>query len=143
MTTIDWENILAQLIETVTLLLISVAIPYGIKWIKAKTRNETLIKLIERAENLVENCVEYTSQTFVNALKKEGKFTKEEGQIAFNMSKERILSLMTEELQAAIMECFGDVNLWIETQIEMTVLQNNHFYPVVEGKPVEAAVEIK
>jgi hypothetical protein len=133
---IDWENILAKLIETVTLLLISVAIPYAISWIKAKTKNETLLKLIERAENLVENCVEYTSQTFVNALKKEGKFTKEEGEIAFNMSKERILSLMTAELQAAIEECFGDVNLWIETQIETVVLQNNHFFPV-EEKPAE------
>ena len=135
MTAIDWENILAQLIETLTLLLISVAIPYGIKWLKTKTRNEMLLKLIDRAEVLVNSCVEYTSQTFVNGLKQEGKFTKEEGKIAFEMSKERVLNLMTEELYNAIEECFGDVNLWIETQIETNVLQNKYFYPAVtEGK---------
>lgn len=139
---IDWENILAQLIETVTMLLVCVAIPYAIKWIKAKTKNETLLKLIERGENLVQNCVEYTSQTFVNALKQEGKFTKAEAEIAFNMSKDRILSLMTEELQAAIEECFGDVNLWIETQIEMVVLQNKHFYPIL-GEPVKKAAPVE
>lgn len=131
MNAIDWENILAQLIETLTLLLISVAIPYGIQWLKAKTKNELLLRLMERAENLVESCVEYTSQTFVNALKREGKFNREEAVIAFNMSKERVLNLMTEELYAAIEECFGDVNLWIETQIEMNVLQNNNIFPVI------------
>lgn len=133
MNAIDWENILAQLIETITLVLISIAIPYGIAWLKAKTKNETLLKLIERAERLVGNCVEFTSQTYVNALKKEGKFTKAEGEIAFTLTKERVLAMMTEELQRAIEDAFGDFHAWIDTQIEMNVLENKAFMKIPQS----------
>ena len=123
---VDWENILARLIESLALLLISVLIPYAIKWLKGQTDSVFLKNMIARAEQLVDDCVNYTSQTFVNALKKEGKFTKEEWKIAFDMSKDRVLALMTEEMAEAIEDCFGDLNIWIETQIETDVLKNNY-----------------
>ena len=124
---IDWENILARLIESLALLLISVLIPYAIKWLKGQTDSVFLKNMIARAEQLVDDCVNYTSQTFVNALKKEGKFTKEEWKIAFDMSKDRVLALMTEEMAKALEDCFGDLNIWIETQIETDVLKNNYY----------------
>lgn len=124
---VDWENILARLIESLALLLISVLIPYAIKWLKGQTDSVFLKNMIARAEQLVDDCVNYTSQTFVNALKKEGKFTKEEWKIAFDMSKDRVLALMTEEMAEALEDCFGDLNIWIETQIETDVLKNNYY----------------
>ena len=124
---IDWENIIARLIESLALLFITVLIPYAIRWLKAQTKVKLLKDVIDRAETLVSNCVDYTSQTFVNALKKEGKFTKEEWNIAFNMSKERVLALMTEEMVATLEQCFGDLNIWIETQIEKDVLEQNYY----------------
>lgn len=127
MAAIDWENIIARLIESLALLFITVLIPYAIRWLKAQTEVKLLQDVIDRAETLVSNCVDYTSQTFVNALKKEGKFTKEEWNIAFNMSKERVLALMTEEMVATLEKCFGDLNIWIETQIERDVLEQNYY----------------
>ena len=127
MVAIDWENIIARLIESLALLFITVLIPYAIRWLKAQTKVKLLQDVIDRAETLVSNCVDYTSQTFVNALKKEGKFTKEEWNIAFNMSKERVLALMTEEMVATLEKCFGDLNIWIETQIERDVLEQNYY----------------
>jgi hypothetical protein len=127
MVAIDWENIIARLIESLALLFITVLIPYAIRWLKAQTEVKLLQDVIDRAETLVSNCVDYTSQTFVNALKKEGKFTKEEWNIAFNMSKERVLALMTEEMVATLEKCFGDLNIWIETQIERDVLEQNYY----------------
>ena len=127
MVAIDWENIIARLIESLALLFITVLIPYAIRWLKAQTEVKLLQDVIDRAETLVSNCVDYTSQTFVNALKKEGKFTKEEWNIAFNMSKERVLALMTEEMVATLEQCFGDLNIWIETQIEKDVLEQNYY----------------
>lgn len=92
-----------------------------VQTIKEKTKQEVLNKHIDRAVKVVEDIVEAISQTTVDTLKKQGAFTKEKQLEAFNNAKEKILEVLTTESKEALQEAYGDLNIWIEAQIESTV----------------------
>ena len=119
------ENIWYEILGTVVATLITVLTPYFIKFINAKagelkalTNNELLEKYIELAEDIVIKAVETTNQTFVNELKKDGKFTADRYGEAFDKTKETVLALLTEVEKQTIVEVYGDLNTWMQTQIE-------------------------
>lgn len=92
-----------------------------VQTIKEKTKQEVLNKHIDRAGKVVEDIVEAISQTTVDTLKKQGAFTKEKQLEAFSNAKEKILEVLTTESKEALQEAYGDLNIWIEAQIESTV----------------------
>lgn len=92
--------------------------------IKEKTKQEVLNKHIDRAGKVVEDIVKAISQTTVDTLKKQGAFTKEKQREAFNEAKSKVLEVLTKESKEALQEAYGDINIWIDTQIESTVKRN-------------------
>ncbi len=86
--------------------------------IEKELGNETLSKYMDMAVDAVAQAVAYTAQTFVDALKAEGKFTKEKQIEAFNRAKEKALDILGDTVVQALNEVYGDFDAWIETKIE-------------------------
>ena len=55
------------------------------------------------------------------ALKKEGSFNKDAQLIALNKAKDIVLAQLSEDIKDYINKNFGDVDTWINTQIEASI----------------------
>lgn len=106
-------------------LLITAGGAYAVALIKRSTArveqqldNEMATKYIEMASEAVAQAVAFTSQTFADALKTEGAFTKEKQIEAFNIAKNKALEIMTDTAMDAINDVYGDLDTWLETKIE-------------------------
>lgn len=86
--------------------------------IQKQTDNETASKYMDMAVDAVEQAVAFTAQTFVDALKSSGGFTKEKQREAFQKSKDKALEILGDTTVAALGEIYGDFDAWIETKIE-------------------------
>ena len=86
--------------------------------LKKKADNEKTTKYIDMAYGAVSRAVMATSQTFVDALKEEGTFTKDKQIEAFNMAKNTALEILGDEAIAALNEIYGAFDTWINTLIE-------------------------
>lgn len=117
----DWEQIIAYILEAVAAAVIAVVIPYIAGLIKQKVKNDKLIKWIGIAEGIVTDSVLTIKQTFVDGLKQEGNFTSDKAQEAFDKAKKEILAQLTLDAQEAIKEAYGDIDAWIKTKIESNV----------------------
>lgn len=91
--------------------------------IKAKNKYETIDKLIVTAEKVVTDSVIAIQQSFVESLKKEGKFSPEDQARAFDEAKEKVLKNLTVEGRNAITQLYQDLDAWIENKIEKNVNQ--------------------
>ena len=104
------EIILTNILK-VALTFISFALTYGICRF-ANARTKQIIKyagyeyadILWKIENIVENCVIETNETFVNKLKEKGEFTKEKQIEAFNKTFETAYS----ELSNGMIELLED-----------------------------------
>lgn len=119
----DWEEVLALVLNSVLKIVGTILVPYLCYVISKKVRNDTLNGYICDAINVVYSAVECTNQTFVDELKKEGKFTKEMQIEAFNRSKEMVLNLLSEAAKQAIIKSCGDLEAWVQIQIESAVAE--------------------
>lgn len=117
----EWNEILIYIIESIVGLIIAAVIPYVITLIKKKIDNQQVNEYIDIAEGIVTDCVYMTKQTFVDSLKKEGKFDAEAQAKAFEMCKEQILSLLNEEAKKAVISVYGDLEGYLKAAIETNV----------------------
>jgi hypothetical protein len=72
----------------------------------------------------ITDCVIATSQTYVIALKKEGKFDAEAQKKAFTMTYEAVVQLLTEDATEYLNAAIGDLQLYITQKIEAEVQLN-------------------
>ena len=86
--------------------------------IEKEIGNETVSKYMDMAVDAVAQAVAYTAQTFVDALKAEGKFTKEKQLEAFQKAKGKALEIRGDTVVNVLDEVYGDFDAWIETKIE-------------------------
>ena len=86
--------------------------------IEKELDNETAAKYMNMAADAVAQAVTYTAQTFTDALKAEGKFTKEKQIEAFNKAKDKTLEILGDAAVNALGEIYGDFDAWVETKIE-------------------------
>ena len=75
-----------------------------------------------------------TNQTFVDIRKAEGTFDRDAWAIAFEKTKGNILAILTETQRKAIEEVYGDLDKWLETKIEATVLEVKNNKPSADAK---------
>ena len=80
--------------------------------------NETANKYMDMAVDAVEQAVASTAQTFVDALKSSGGFTKEKQLEAFQKSRDKALEILGDTAVTALNEIYGDFDAWIDTKIE-------------------------
>lgn len=114
-------NIISVVVTAVVIPLISIGGTQLIKLINKKVKNTEAAKHLSAATDIVLNAVRCVFQTYVEALKEQGKFDEQSHIVALTRAKDIALSLFTEETKAYIKENFGDLDKWLTTQIESTI----------------------
>ena len=87
----------------------------------AQTDNMTIKAFLAEATDAVSTAVTYTSQTFVDALKKEGNFNKDKQQEALKKSLDKAISLLSESAKNALTDIYGDLEEYLTSKIEAEV----------------------
>lgn len=114
-------NIISVLMTAVVIPVISLLGAKLVSWLSTKIKNEKANKMIKTATEIVVSAVKTVFQTYVDALKKEGKFDKESQILALTKAKDIALSQMTEDVKEFIQTNYGELDLWLTTQIEATI----------------------
>ena len=114
-------DVLSALVTFVLIPLLSWGGVELVRWLSTKTKNEKVQKYIEEATNAVVAAVSDVSQTYVDTLKKEGKFDKDAQVMAFELAKEKALILISANSKKAINTVYNDFDYWLKLMIEQKV----------------------
>ena len=127
----NWTELAQIVIEVCLIPLLFALGNYFIKWLNAKRQ-----EIIENSDNAltkkytalltdtIASCVICTNQTYVNALKEEGKFDADAQKVAFEKTFKAVLSILSEEAKTYLTEIYGDLTVYISNKIEAEVLYN-------------------
>ena len=123
-----WLEILYKILEVCLIPLLGVATTFFIKWLKAKEEevlvkidNDTADKYVAMLFDTISTCVSATTQTYVEALKKEGKFDAEAQKKAFEQTYEAVIASLTEEAKVYLTTIYGDLSSFLMVRIEAEV----------------------
>lgn len=83
--------------------------------------NDLVTKYTNMLEQTIIDCVTATNQTYVEALKKEGAFTKEAQREAFSRTLNNVMSILTEDCYEYLATITSDVDKYIANKIEAEV----------------------
>lgn len=126
-----WLELLAEVFDVCIIPLLGVLTAFCVKLINAKTAeivsskdNELEQKYINMLNDTITDCVIATTQTYVEALKKQNAFDGEAQKVAFTMTYNSVVNLLTAEAQKYLTEAVGDLNLYITQKIEAEVNLN-------------------
>ena len=89
--------------------------------IKELTKNSKLDKYVDYAADIIKKSVIAVNQTFVDTLKEQNAFTPKKQKEAFELAKKKILSMLNEDAKKVLASIYGDLNTFIDSQIEATV----------------------
>ena len=117
-----------ELLQAIATAAIPVCAAYLVQYLRrkseqiiAQTDNMTIKAFLVEATDAVSTAVTYTSQTFVDALKKEGKFDKDKQQEALKKSLDKAISLLSESAKNALTDIYGDLEAYLTSKIEAEV----------------------
>lgn len=124
----DYNQIIEAIVKTLLVPTITLVAWYITSYIKMKTTelskridNKQLNDYLSFAEQCITTSVMATQQTFVDELKKEGKFDKAAAQNAFKKAEATFKTLVNNDTKIAIEKMYGDYNKWIESEIEKQI----------------------
>ena len=124
-------TLLAQIMEIVVIPLLGILTAYIVKIVNAKIeeisashKNEFEKKYIDMLNDTISDCVIATTQTYVESLKKQGRFDAEAQKEAFNQTYSAVMGILSEEAKKYLNEAIGDLNLYITQKIEAEVSIN-------------------
>ena len=103
--------------------LVSWAVSVLIQFLNSKIKNEKIRKFATQITTIISGAVQAISQEFVDTLKKQGKFDAKAAEEAKEKALAIIKGQLTTELTDYISESFGDVEKYIEEQIEAVLYQ--------------------
>lgn len=128
-----------QGIQDVLYLIITGILPllitYGILFLKVKIKeqeknleNDQLVKYIDAATDAISKAVLTVNQTYVDSLKKQGKFDEEAAKTAKQMAIDKAKALITEDSKAVIETLYSDFEAYLNDAIEELVRENKVTY---------------
>jgi hypothetical protein len=124
-------DLLNQIFEIVLIPLLAALTVYAVKWInvqadklKTETDNEILDKYLVMLAETVTKCVIATNQTYVETLKKEGKFDVEAQKVAFEKTYDAVMSIISIDMVEYLTEFVGDFETFLMQSIEAEVNAN-------------------
>ena len=127
----EWLNLLTDIFEVCIVPLLGVLTAYVVKYIQVKSleittksENELIDKYTQMLAETISACVLATNQTYVDALKKQGKFDAEAQKNAFDITFNAVLNILNADAKDYLSEVFGDLNTYITQQIEAAVNVN-------------------
>lgn len=121
-------ELLAQAMDLIIIPLLGILTAYVIRIVNAKM-NEMSIKYsgelekkyINMLNDTITDCVIATTQTYVDSLKKQGKFDVEAQQAAFHQTYDAVMDILSEDAKTFLANAIGDLNLYITQKIEAEV----------------------
>ena len=124
-------ELIAAIFEVCIIPLLGVLTAVFVKWVniksnesQAKTDNETADKYIEMLDKPITECVIATNQTYVETLKKEGKFDAEAQKKAFEETKNAVLTILSADAKEYLAHAIGDLQVYMTKKIEAEVKLN-------------------
>lgn len=124
----DWLELLYDVLKVCVIPMLGILTAYVVKWLKAK-EEEVLIKVendyadkyIAMVFETVRDCVSATTQTYVESLKKQGKFDAEAQKVAFQMTYDAVMNVLTEDAKECLASIYGDITVYLTNRIEAEV----------------------
>jgi hypothetical protein len=124
----DWLEIVNKIFDLCIIPLFGLGTAYFIAWLKTK-RDEALIKIdndtadkyVAMLFDTVATCVSATTQTYVDALKKQGKFDAEAQKVAFKLTYDAVIATLTDEAKEYLVAAYGDLTAFLTARIEAEV----------------------
>ena len=124
----EWLALLYQILEVCIIPLLGILTAYAVKYVNAKSAeiqnkvdNDTADKYIAMLDDTICACVIATTQTYVDALKKDNAFTKEAQKEAFNLTYNAVMAVLTDEAKKYLTNIYGDLTAYITNKIEAEV----------------------
>lgn len=124
----EWMSLLYQIIEVCVIPLLGILTAYIVKYINAKSEeiqiqidNDLADKYVNMLAETITACVIATNQTYVESLKKQGKFDAEAQKEAFNQTYNAIMAVLTNEAKLYLTNIYGDLAAYITARIEAEV----------------------
>ena len=114
-------SIISAVVTTVVLPLITLGGTRLIQLLNQKIKDAKTRNLLTGLTEIVERVVRSVTQTYVESLKKDGKFDQEAQLKALTLAKETILKELNEETKSFIETNYGSVDSFITSQIESTI----------------------
>ena len=124
----DWIIMLYQIFELCVIPLLGVLTMYLVQFIRKKsqeitdkTDSELADKYIRMLTDTITTCVIATNQTYVESLKKQGRFDAEAQKEAFRLTYNAVMSVLTDEAKNYLTSIYGDLTAYITSRIEAEV----------------------
>ena len=121
----EWNVVLICVVVSIVVPIIAGLLAWGIsvlkKLVNEKIDNATLKEVLNDGLTVLENSVKYTYQTYVEGMKDKDIFDEAAQKQALQMAKDKALSMLSEGFINMIKDMYGDVNNWLETNIESTI----------------------
>lgn len=122
------SELLIQIFQVCIIPLLGVLTTFIIKWINVKSdqiqknNDNTLAnKYIQMLTDTINSCVIATNQTYVESLKKQGKFDAEAQKQAFEQTTQAVLTILSQEAKDYLANIYGDLDKYISEKIEASV----------------------
>lgn len=116
-------TIIWSALGTIVTALVSWLSATAIVWLNKKIKDKDIQRWSTAVAEILFNAVQAVQQTFVDNMKKAGKWD----EAAAKEAKEQCLVIvkgqLTEELRKYITDNFGDMEAWLNTQIEAIIHQ--------------------
>lgn len=118
----DWNPIIAMLLEKLVPLACLVVGVLVIRWLKKKGVQQDELNYIQTAYSMLTKAVMNTNQVWVDAIKQsEGKLTVEQQAEARERTIEIFKEMITESVKLAIEAAYGSVDKWLDLNLESAV----------------------
>lgn len=114
-------NIISVVVTSIVLPLLSIAGAKLVQLINSKINNNKAVNFLSTATTIIINAVRTVFQTYVEALKKEDKFDEASQKLALLKARDIALNQMTDDVKNYITSTYGDLDTWINTNIEATI----------------------
>lgn len=114
-------NIISVVVTSIVLPLLSIAGAKLVQLINSKIKNNKTANFLSTATTIIINAVRSVFQTYVEALKKEDKFDEASQKLALLKARDIALNQMTDDVKNYITSTYGDLDTWINTNIEATI----------------------
>lgn len=122
------NQLLNDLLYAVLIAAIPILTNYLVKFLESKKtelddnkKNADFSNTLGKALEIVSTVVKYVSQTYVDDLKKQGKFDASAQEEALKKAIETIQSQLDEDAKTLLIAAYGDLSQWIRIQIEATI----------------------
>lgn len=119
----QWMQILIAAASVIITGLASWAVATFTTWINSKMKDKKMAQILSDIFTIITDVVMEIFQTYVEALKKTGKFDEAAQEMAKEKALQKIMARLSDTMKEYIVENYGDIKVWVSEQIEVAIYQ--------------------